>query len=134
MRGERIVVDGAPVSWAQEGTGVPVVMVHGIPTSPALWRHVAADPCARRRDGDEEVSATARAGLDGAHPLRTTEEELAAYRDEGVLVTDTVAAALFGVATALGVRAGGAVVATTTVVTRRAGTHPAADPPARAAR
>ncbi len=34
MRGERIVVDGAPVSWAEERTRVPVVMLHGIPTSP----------------------------------------------------------------------------------------------------
>lgn len=34
-------VDGTPVRWLeQDGDGVPVVLVHGIPTSPALWRHV----------------------------------------------------------------------------------------------
>ncbi len=66
-------------------------------------------------------------------PFRTTEEELAAYRDEGVLVTDMVAAALFAVAAALGARAGGAVVATRTVDARRAGAH-TADPPARGGR
>ena len=26
--------------WVQAGAGFPVVLVHGIPTSPALWRHV----------------------------------------------------------------------------------------------
>ncbi|MFU8813837.1 MAG: alpha/beta fold hydrolase [Pseudomonadales bacterium] len=27
--------------WLEEGTGPPVVLVHGIPTSPDLWRYVA---------------------------------------------------------------------------------------------
>ncbi|WP_292446202.1 alpha/beta fold hydrolase [Methylibium sp.] len=26
--------------WEEQGAGVPVIFVHGIPTSPALWRHV----------------------------------------------------------------------------------------------
>lgn len=26
--------------WEEQGEGTPVVLVHGIPTSPALWRHV----------------------------------------------------------------------------------------------
>lgn len=26
--------------WAEHGTGAPVILVHGIPTSPRLWRHV----------------------------------------------------------------------------------------------
>ena len=34
-------VDGTPVRWLEQGDGPPVVLVHGIPTSPALWRHVA---------------------------------------------------------------------------------------------
>jgi pimeloyl-ACP methyl ester carboxylesterase len=39
--GRTAVVDGIPVRWLEEdGQGVPVVLVHGIPTSPALWRHV----------------------------------------------------------------------------------------------
>ena len=33
-------VDGVAVRWLEEGDGVPVVLVHGIPTNPSLWRHV----------------------------------------------------------------------------------------------
>lgn len=33
-------VDGTPVRWIEQGTGTPTVLVHGIPTSPSLWRHV----------------------------------------------------------------------------------------------
>ncbi|MGY1708189.1 alpha/beta fold hydrolase [Geodermatophilus sp. SYSU D00758] len=33
-------LDGEPVRWLQHGDGPPVVLVHGIPTSPRLWRHV----------------------------------------------------------------------------------------------
>lgn len=33
-------VNGIRMSWIEEGEGVPVVLVHGIPTSPDLWRHV----------------------------------------------------------------------------------------------
>ena len=37
-------VAGTPVRWLEQGAGTetdpPVVLVHGIPTSPALWRHV----------------------------------------------------------------------------------------------
>lgn len=57
-------------------------------------------------------------------PFRTTEEELRAYRAEGVLVTDMVTAAVFAVAAALGGRAGSAVVATTPVDARRPGAAP----------
>jgi len=28
------------MTWSEQGEGLPVVLVHGIPTSPALWRHV----------------------------------------------------------------------------------------------
>ncbi len=34
------MIDGTPVRWLEQGEGAPVVLVHGIPTSPALWRHV----------------------------------------------------------------------------------------------
>jgi pimeloyl-ACP methyl ester carboxylesterase len=34
-------VGGTTVRWLEQGAGTPVVLVHGIPTSPALWRHVA---------------------------------------------------------------------------------------------
>jgi len=48
-------------------------------------------------------------------PYRTTAEELSAYRDEGVLVTELFTAALFAVAAALRVRAASAVIATRTL-------------------
>lgn len=28
------------MTWSEQGEGFPVVLLHGIPTSPALWRHV----------------------------------------------------------------------------------------------
>ncbi len=34
------VVGGDTVRWLEQGEGPPVVLVHGIPTTPALWRHV----------------------------------------------------------------------------------------------
>lgn len=33
-------VGGIPMGWEESGAGTPVVLVHGIPTSPRLWRHV----------------------------------------------------------------------------------------------
>lgn len=64
-------------------------------------------------------------------PFRTTDEELTAYRSEGVLVTDMVTAALFAVAAALGVRAASAVIATRAVDARRATATPEAGVPQR---
>jgi len=42
ISGERHFVDvgGIDMAWAEHGKGVPVILLHGIPTSPALWRHV----------------------------------------------------------------------------------------------
>lgn len=34
-------VAGIDMRWIEHGRGLPVVLVHGIPTSPALWRKVA---------------------------------------------------------------------------------------------
>jgi pimeloyl-ACP methyl ester carboxylesterase len=33
-------VGGITMRWEEQGEGVPLVLIHGIPTSPALWRHV----------------------------------------------------------------------------------------------
>jgi pimeloyl-ACP methyl ester carboxylesterase len=33
-------IDGITMRWEERGEGVPVVLVHGIPTGPSLWRHV----------------------------------------------------------------------------------------------
>lgn len=54
-------------------------------------------------------------------PYRTTAEELAAYRAEGVLVTELTTASLFAVALALGARAASAVVVTRDPSQRGAG-------------
>jgi pimeloyl-ACP methyl ester carboxylesterase len=34
------LLSGETIRWLEHGEGVPVVLVHGIPTSPRLWRHV----------------------------------------------------------------------------------------------
>lgn len=34
------MIGGRKHSWQESGSGQPVVLIHGIPTSPALWRHV----------------------------------------------------------------------------------------------
>jgi pimeloyl-ACP methyl ester carboxylesterase len=33
-------VDGITMRWLEQGEGMPLVLLHGIPTSPRLWRHV----------------------------------------------------------------------------------------------
>lgn len=33
-------VDGIAMRWEEHGEGLPAVFIHGIPTCPALWRHV----------------------------------------------------------------------------------------------
>ncbi|WP_404383838.1 alpha/beta fold hydrolase [Caenispirillum salinarum] len=42
MQTKTIAVDGIPMRWLEDGAGdgLPVVMIHGIPTGPALWREV----------------------------------------------------------------------------------------------
>ena len=40
MRSKTATIDGIEMRWEEHGTGTPVVLVHGIPASPALWRHV----------------------------------------------------------------------------------------------
>ncbi|MEE4164231.1 MAG: alpha/beta fold hydrolase, partial [Woeseiaceae bacterium] len=40
MASRSVIVDGLEMRWAESGEGPPVVLLHGIPTSPHLWRHV----------------------------------------------------------------------------------------------
>lgn len=40
MRSHSIVVRGLRMRWEEAGDGFPVVLVHGFPTSPAVWRRV----------------------------------------------------------------------------------------------
>lgn len=35
-----VIASNLRMTWIEEGSGFPVVLVHGIPTSPTLWRHV----------------------------------------------------------------------------------------------
>jgi pimeloyl-ACP methyl ester carboxylesterase len=41
MESRTLDVDGVPIRWEERGEGPPLVLVHGIPTTPRLWRHVA---------------------------------------------------------------------------------------------
>jgi pimeloyl-ACP methyl ester carboxylesterase len=41
MDSRTLLVDGIRMRWEERGEGTPVVLLHGIPTSPELWRHVA---------------------------------------------------------------------------------------------
>lgn len=40
MESKTVEVNGILMRWEEQGEGPPVVFVHGIPTSPRLWRHV----------------------------------------------------------------------------------------------
>ncbi|MPZ00982.1 MAG: alpha/beta fold hydrolase [Actinophytocola sp.] len=40
MNDRSATVDGIGMRWTDQGDGEPVVFLHGIPTSPRLWRHV----------------------------------------------------------------------------------------------
>lgn len=40
MREQTVETYGLRMRWEESGTGRPVVLLHGIPTSPRLWRHV----------------------------------------------------------------------------------------------
>ncbi len=40
MESKFVEADGVRMRWEETGEGPPVVFVHGIPTSPRLWRHV----------------------------------------------------------------------------------------------
>ena len=40
MRPASATVNGVNIRWHEHGEGAPLVLIHGIPTSPLLWRHV----------------------------------------------------------------------------------------------
>lgn len=40
MESQHTTVRDVPMRWEETGQGFPVVLLHGIPTAPALWRHV----------------------------------------------------------------------------------------------
>lgn len=41
MESHVAVVDRVPMRWLQRGSGPPMVLLHGLTTSPDLWRHVS---------------------------------------------------------------------------------------------
>lgn len=40
MQSKTAVLNGLAVRWEEAGAGLPLVLIHGIPTGPALWRRV----------------------------------------------------------------------------------------------
>lgn len=40
MNSRTATVEGIPMRWEEAAEGLPLVLVHGIPTCRALWRHV----------------------------------------------------------------------------------------------
>lgn len=40
MQSKTASVAGIAMRWEEQGEGIPLVLIHGIPTSPALWRDV----------------------------------------------------------------------------------------------
>ena len=40
MKSYSASIGGIKMRWEEEGKGIPLVLIHGIPTSPALWRYV----------------------------------------------------------------------------------------------
>ncbi len=40
MESKSVEADGLLMRWKEAGEGLPVVFVHGLPTSPKLWRRV----------------------------------------------------------------------------------------------
>jgi pimeloyl-ACP methyl ester carboxylesterase len=40
MASQSATVGDIAFRWEEQGDGTPVVLIHGIPTCPALWRHV----------------------------------------------------------------------------------------------
>jgi pimeloyl-ACP methyl ester carboxylesterase len=40
MREQTSTVNGIRMRWEETGDGPPIIYIHGIPTSPRLWRHV----------------------------------------------------------------------------------------------
>lgn len=40
MESRSVRVNGIQMRWEEAGSGQPVVLIHGIPTCPGLWRHV----------------------------------------------------------------------------------------------
>ena len=59
METRTATVNGVPMRWEEQaGEGLPLVLVHGIPTGPRLWRHVVPRIAAGARCLAWEMVAT----------------------------------------------------------------------------
>lgn len=78
-------VDGVPMRWDEnDGDGIPIVLLHGIPTSPALWRHVRPRLEGRRALAWEMVGygASTPAGADHDLSVAAQADHLNALLDD----------------------------------------------------
>jgi pimeloyl-ACP methyl ester carboxylesterase len=83
MDNHALTVGGVPIRWAERGEGFPVVLVHGIPTSPALWRHVVPHQDGARLLAFELVGygSSIPAGRDGDISVARQADHLLAWLD-----------------------------------------------------
>lgn len=82
MQWQQKYVDGVRTRWLEHGSGRPVVLVHGIPTSPRLWRRVM--PLVRGRSLAWEMrgyGSSIRAGRDSDLGLAAQAGYLLAWLD-----------------------------------------------------
>ncbi|MEX0687008.1 MAG: alpha/beta fold hydrolase [Balneolales bacterium] len=55
MNEKSIKVNGVNIRWLEMGSGFPVVFIHGLPTSPELWRNVIPSLTNKKRIAWEMV-------------------------------------------------------------------------------
>ena len=63
------LVDGRPVEWLERGSGMPLVLLHGTPASPQLWRDVTPRIADARCLALDLVSLGATGNRGGDHAL-----------------------------------------------------------------
>jgi pimeloyl-ACP methyl ester carboxylesterase len=88
-----VEVNGIHMRWEEKGEGQPVVFVHGIPTSPRLWRHVISRVSGARSMAWEMVGYGASIEEGEGHDILVAKqaEYLAAWMrtvglDEGAVI------------------------------------------------
>jgi pimeloyl-ACP methyl ester carboxylesterase len=93
MESRQAEVNGIRMRWEEEGEGAPVVYIHGIPTSPRLWRRVIPQVRGARSMAWEMVGygASIREGWDRDISVARQAEYLAGWMreidlDEGAVI------------------------------------------------
>ena len=84
MESRTVDVEGIRIRWEEEGEGHPVVFIHGIPTSPRLWRHVIPSVQSARSMAWEMVGygASIEEGRDRDISVSKQADYLAAWMQE----------------------------------------------------